>query len=61
VPADARRLRPRQHRAPICTRAKEVFARVESRHVHGVRVDSRGDIYAGLTQHRTIDKFIRKG
>ncbi len=27
------------------------------RHVHGV--DSRGDIYAGLTQDRSVDKFVR--
>ena len=36
-----------------------VLARFESRHVHGVGVDSRGDIYAGLTQDRSVDKFIR--
>jgi hypothetical protein len=38
-----------------------VLARVESRHVHGVDVDSRGDIYAGLTQDRSVDKFVRTG
>jgi hypothetical protein len=27
--------------------------------VHGVGVDSNGDIYAGLTQNRSVDKFIR--
>jgi hypothetical protein len=37
----------------------EVLARMESRHVHGVGVDSKGDIYAGLTQDRSVDKFIR--
>jgi DNA-binding beta-propeller fold protein YncE len=36
-----------------------VLARMESRHVHGVGVDSRGDIYAGLTQNRSVDKFVR--
>jgi DNA-binding beta-propeller fold protein YncE len=36
-----------------------VLARMESRHVHGVGVDSKGDIYAGLTQDRGVDKFIR--
>jgi DNA-binding beta-propeller fold protein YncE len=36
-----------------------VLARIESRHVHGVGVDSKGDIYAGLTQDRGVDKFIR--
>jgi hypothetical protein len=38
-----------------------VLARLESRHVHGVRADSRGDIYAGLTQKRSVDKFVRTG
>jgi hypothetical protein len=37
----------------------KVLARMESRHVHGVGVDSRGDIYAGLTQDRSVDKFVR--
>ncbi len=31
-----------------------------SRHDHGVGVDSRGDIYAGLTQERSVDKFVRR-
>jgi hypothetical protein len=35
------------------------LARMESRHVHGVGADSRGNIYAGLTQHRSVDKFVR--
>lgn len=34
---------------------------MESRHVHGVGVDSRADIYAALTQDRSVDKFIRTG
>jgi DNA-binding beta-propeller fold protein YncE len=38
-----------------------VLARMESRHVHGVGVDSRGDIYAGLTVDRSVDKFVRTG
>jgi hypothetical protein len=38
----------------------EVLAKMESRHVHGIGVDSRGDIYAGLTQNRSVDKFVRK-
>src|SRR3984957_10183468 len=38
-----------------------VLARMESRHVHGVGVDSRGDIYAGLTVDRSVDKFVRRG
>jgi DNA-binding beta-propeller fold protein YncE len=37
-----------------------VLVRMESRHVHGVGVDSRGDIYAGLTQNRSVDKFVRQ-
>jgi hypothetical protein len=37
----------------------EVLAKLESRHVHGIGVDSRGDIYAGLTQDRSVDKFVR--
>jgi 6-bladed beta-propeller protein len=47
--------------AHICVRDGEgrVLARFESRHVHGVGVDSKGDIYAGLTQDRSVDKFIR--
>ena len=32
---------------------------MESRHVHGAGVDSRGDIYAGLTVDRGVDKFVR--
>ncbi len=36
-----------------------VLARMESRHVHGVGVDSRGDLYAGLTVDRSVDKFVR--
>jgi DNA-binding beta-propeller fold protein YncE len=38
-----------------------VLAKMASRHVHGIGVDSRGDIYAGLTQDRGVDKFVRKG
>jgi DNA-binding beta-propeller fold protein YncE len=48
--------------AYICirdARGKEL-ARLESRHIHGVGVDSRGDIYAGLTVDRSVDKFVRK-
>ena len=48
--------------ATICIRdAKgKALARLESRHIHGVGVDSRGDIYAGLTVDRSVDKFVRK-
>jgi hypothetical protein len=37
----------------------EVLAKMESRHVHGIGVDSQGNIYAGLTQNRSVDKFVR--
>jgi len=49
--------------AYVCVRDAQgaVLARMESRHVHGVGVDSRGDIYAGLTQNRSVDKFVRTG
>ena len=49
--------------AQICIRDANgtVLARMESRHVHGVGVDSHGDIYAGLTQERSVDKFVRQG
>jgi len=48
--------------AYVCVRDANgaVLARLESRHVHGVGVDSHGDIYAGLTQERSVDKFVRK-
>jgi hypothetical protein len=47
--------------AYICVRNKEgkVLTRLETRHVHGVGVDSHGDIYAGLTVDRSVDKFVR--
>ena len=47
--------------AYVCVRDAKgaVLARMESRHVHGVGVDSRGDIYAGLTANRSVDKFVR--
>jgi DNA-binding beta-propeller fold protein YncE len=49
--------------AYVCVRDADgtVLARMESRHVHGVGVDSRGDIYAGLTVDRSVDKFVRTG
>jgi DNA-binding beta-propeller fold protein YncE len=49
--------------AHICVRDGQgsVLARMEARHVHGVGVDSHGDIYAGLTQDRSVDKFVRTG
>ena len=47
--------------AYVCVRDGQgnVLARLESRHVHGVGVDSKGDIYAGLTTERSVDKFAR--
>ena len=49
--------------AYVCVRNEkgEVLAKLESRHVHGVGVDSHGDIYAGLTVDRGVDKFVRTG
>ncbi|MGE0225796.1 MAG: 6-bladed beta-propeller [Acetobacteraceae bacterium] len=48
--------------AYVCVRDPKgnVLTRLESRHVHGVGVDSRGDIYAGLTVDRSVDKFVRR-
>ena len=48
--------------AQVCVRDANgtVLVRFDSRHDHGVGVDSRGDIYAGLTQERSVDKFVRK-
>lgn len=47
--------------AYVCVRDKagNVLTRLESRHVHGVGVDSHGDIYAGLTVDKSVDKFVR--
>jgi hypothetical protein len=49
--------------AQVCVRDANgtVLVRFDSRHDHGVGVDSRGDIYAGLTQERSVDKFVRNG
>jgi NHL repeat len=49
--------------AQVCVRDADgnVLVRLASRHVHGVGVDSKGDIYAGLTQDRSVDKFVRTG
>ncbi len=47
--------------AQVCVRDPKgnVLVRMDSRHDHGVGVDSRGDIYAGLTVDRGVDKFVR--
>jgi DNA-binding beta-propeller fold protein YncE len=47
--------------AYVCVRDANgnVLVRLESRHVHGVGVDSRGDVYAGLTVDRSVDKFVQ--
>ena len=47
--------------AYVCVRdgSGKVITRLETRHVHGVGVDSRGDIYAGLTVDKSVDKFVR--
>jgi DNA-binding beta-propeller fold protein YncE len=49
--------------AYVCVRDAQgaVLVRMASRHVHGVGIDSHGDIYAGLTQDRGVDKFVRQG
>jgi hypothetical protein len=49
--------------AQVCVRDGQgkVLVRFDSRHDHGVGVDSRGDIYAGLTTERSVDKFVRVG
>ena len=49
--------------AQVCVRDAKgtVLARMASRHIHGIGVDSKGDIYAGLTQDRSVDKFVRTG
>lgn len=47
--------------AYVCIRDADgkVLARLETRHIHGIGVDSRGDIYAGLTVDHSVDKFVR--
>jgi len=49
--------------AQICVRDGQgaMLARFPSRHIHGIGVDSKGDIYAGLTQDRSVDKYVRQG
>ena len=37
----------------------EVLARWDARHAHGIWVDSRGDVYLGLTTSRSVDKYAR--
>jgi DNA-binding beta-propeller fold protein YncE len=48
--------------AYVCVRDPKgsVLARLESRHVHGVGIDSHGNIYAGLTVDHSVDKFVRQ-
>ena len=41
--------------------AGTVLARWPIRHAHGVAVDSRGDIYLGLSGERSVDKCVRRG
>lgn len=47
--------------AYICIRDTDgnVLTRLETRHIHGIGIDSRGDIYAGLTVDHSVDKFVR--
>ena len=39
----------------------KVLARFETRGAHGMWVDSRGDIYLGLTGDKSVDKYVRQG
>src|SRR5262245_34682130 len=47
--------------AYICIRdaSGNVLTRLETRHIHGIGIDSRGGIYAGLTVDKSVDKFVR--
>ena len=47
--------------AYICIRDENgaVLTRLETRHIHGIGINSRGDIYAGLTVDQSVDKFVR--
>jgi len=48
--------------AHICVRDSngKVLARWETRHAHGLTVDSRGDIYVGLSTSHHVDKYVRQ-
>ena len=37
----------------------EVLTRWDVRHAHGIWVDSRGDVYLGLTTSQSVDKYVR--
>ena len=39
----------------------EIQAKWDIRRAHGLWVDSRGDIYLGLTTNRSVDKYVRQG
>ena len=39
----------------------EIQQRWDTRHAHGIWVDSRGDIYLGLTTSHSVDKYVRQG
>lgn len=41
--------------------AGTVLARFATRQVHGLWVDSHGDIYLGSTSNHSVDKYVRKG
>jgi len=41
-------------------RAGNVIARWQTRQMHGLTVDSHGDLYLGSAQNRCIDKYIRR-
>ena len=44
----------------VLDREGKVLARWESRSAHGMCVDSRGDIYVGLQDARSVDKYVRQ-
>ncbi len=39
----------------------DILAKWGIRHAHGLWVDSRGDIYLGLTTSHGVDKYVRQG
>lgn len=46
-------------RVSVLDRSGKALARWDCRSAHGIWVDSRGDIYLGLTQNKSVDKCVR--
>lgn len=46
-------------RVTVRDRDGEVLTRWDVRHAHGIWVDSRGDVYLGLTTSQSVDKYVR--